>query len=60
MFRFIRSLSRIRLIRFFPVDKSKYLIVCTTEQYIEKLNDVFEPTKLIKLTNNPLKSDIVK
>ena len=45
---------------FCPIDKSKDLVVYTTDQYSDKLNDVFEPTKFINLKYNPLKSDIAK
>ena len=41
-----------------PVDKGKDVVVYNKSEYIEKLNDIFEPGKFVKLKINPIKTDL--
>ena len=41
-----------------PVDKSKDICIYSTETYLHKLDEVFEPTKFTKISTNPLKQDL--
>ena len=40
------------------MDKSKDICIYSTETYLQKLDEVFEPTKLKKISTNPLKEDL--
>ena len=43
-----------------PTDKTKNVSVFNLADYIQKLNDVFDPAKFVRLTIHPLKQDLIK